>query len=208
MKNKFPTASIIITNHNYAKYLQRCVRSCLSQRHIPVEVIVVDDLSDDDSISKLQPFEDDIKIIKNFKNVGVAESANIGIKESRSQFVIRVDADDFVASEMCYFMTEYLELNHDAFCVSCDYLMVDNYENTLERKYAKEKNISCGIMYRRDLLLELGGYNPTMRHKEEEELRKRLGKKYKIHHMGMPFYRYRMHDDNKTKSKEYSQTKI
>jgi|TARA_B100000902_G_C27227279_1_gene872917 glycosyltransferase involved in cell wall biosynthesis len=208
MKSKFPTASIIITNHNYAKYLQRCVRSCLSQRHIPVEVIVVDDLSDDDSISKLQPFEDDIKIIKNFKNVGVAESANIGIKESRSQFVIRVDADDFVASEMCYFMTEYLELNHDAFCVSCDYLMVDNYENTLERKYAKEKNISCGIMYRRDLLLELGGYNPTMRHKEEEELRKRLGKKYKIHHMGMPFYRYRMHDDNKTKSKEYSQTKI
>jgi len=208
MKSKFPTASIIITNHNYAKYLQRCVRSCLSQKHIPVEVIVVDDLSDDDSISKLQPFQDDIKIIKNFKNVGVAESANIGIKESRSQFVIRVDADDFVASEMCYFMTEYLELNHDAFCVSCDYLMVDNYENTLERKYAKEKNISCGIMYRRDLLLELGGNNHTMRHKEEEELRKRLGKKYKIHHMGMPFYRYRMHDDNKTKSKEYSQTKI
>ena len=53
----------------------------------------------------------------------------------------------------------------------------------LERKYAEKDPFSCGIMYRRDLLLELGGYNPEMRHREEEELRYRLGDKYKIHHL-------------------------
>ena len=81
--------------------------------------------------------------------------------------------------------------------------MVDEYENILERKYAEKDNISCGIMYRRELLIELGSYNSGMRHKEEVELRKRLGEFYKIHHLKIPFYRYRMHNNNKTKQPEY-----
>ena len=132
----------------------------------------------------------------------------MGLKNSKGQFFIRVDADDFVNSDMCYFMKRYLESNHDAFCVSCDYHLVDKYENMIERKRAKIDNISCGIMYRKDLLYELGGYNSDMRHKEEEELRKRLGNLYKIHHLEIPFYRYRMHNNNKTKSKEYDGGKI
>ena len=43
---------------------------------------------------------------------------------------------------------------------------------------------------------------------KEEELRKRLGDYYKIHHLQVPLYRYRMHKDNKTKSEEYRLTKI
>ena len=43
-------------------------------------------------------------------------------------------------------------------------------------------------------------YNPDWRHREEEELRKRLGSRYVIEHLRMPFYRYRMHSNNKTKS--------
>ncbi len=105
-------------------------------------------------------------------------------------------------------MKSFLEANHDAFCVSSDYVLVDDYENVLERKYAERENISCGIMYRRDLFVDMGGYNPKMRHKEEEELRKRLGDEYKIYHLRMPFYRYRMHDNNKTKEPEYEDWKI
>ena len=63
-------------------------------------------------------------------------------------------------------------------------------------------------MYRRDLLLEYGGYNDDFRHREEEELRKRLGDFYKIHHLKIPFYRYRMHNTNKTKTKEYKELKV
>ena len=109
---------------------------------------------------------------------------------------------------MSFVMSRYLEANHDAFCVSSDYLMVDNLENVLERKYAEKNNISCGIMYRTDLFKASGGYNSAMRHREEEELRKRLGEGYKIHHLKIPFYRYRMHDSNKTKQPEYETWKI
>ena len=203
MPRNIPDVTIIVTNYNYSKYLPRCIRSCLSQKHIDIEVIVVDDCSTDNSLDVLKPFYKDIQIIRNKKNVGVAAAANTGINLARGRYVIRVDADDFVNSDMCYFMSIYLDSNHDAFCVSCDYILVDEYENILERKNAEKDNISCGIMYRRELLIELGSYNPGMRHKEEVELRKRLDEFYKIHHLKIPFYRYRMHKNNKTKQPEY-----
>ena len=186
----------------------RAVRSCLAQKYTNVEVIVVDDCSADNSLETLSTFKDDINLIVNEKNVGVAESSNIGIRAARAQFVMRVDADDFINSDTCYIMRRYLVDNHDAFCVSCDYILVDDHENIIERKYAEKDNISCGIMYRRDLLLEMAGYNPNMRHREEEELRKRLGDYYSIHHLRIPFYRYRMHNHNKTKEPEYKTWEI
>ncbi len=198
-----PDVSIIITNYNYGKYLPRCLRSCLNQERVPYEVIVVDDCSTDNSLEMLRPYSERIRFLKTNSNSGVAAAANLGIENARGQFFFRVDADDYINKDMCFIMKKYLESNHDAFCVSSDYLIVDEYENTIERKYAEKENISCGIMYRRDLFLSLGGYNPKMRHREEEELRKRLGSEYKIHHLKIPFYRYRMHNTNKTKQPEY-----
>lgn len=201
MKN--PDISIIVTNYNYSEYIQRCIRSVLNQDHVNHEVIIVDDCSTDNSLEVIKIFEQSIKVLSTPKNAGVAAAANLGIRNARGQFVIRVDADDYVSSDMLYFMSKYLELNHDAFCVSCDYTIVDDYENTLERKYSEKDPVSCGIMYRKDLFLKLGGYNDSMRHREEEELRKRLGEYYNIHHLRIPFYRYRMHSSNKTKTNEY-----
>ena len=136
-------------------------------------------------------------------------------KPARCQVTVRTDTQSMFSKncknpnkDMCYMMKTYLEANHDAFCVSCDYLMVDNFENTLERRYAEKENISCGIMYRKDPFVQVGGYNDKMRHREEEELRKRLGQEYKIHHLRIPFYRYRMHNTNKTKEPEYKTWEI
>ena len=203
-----PEVSIIITNYNYEKYLSRAVRSCLNQKHVAHEVIVVDDCSTDNSRKSIDCFLDSVVLLQTETNLGVAAASNLGVHKARGQFFIRVDADDYVNADMCYIMKTYLEANHDAFGVSCDYLMVDNLENTLERKCAKKDNISCGIMYRRDLFVQVGAYNDKMRHREEEELRKRLGEEYKIHHLRIPFYRYRMHDTNKTKEAAYETWEI
>ena len=208
MKSKYPDISIIITNYNYGNFLSRCLRSCLSQKNVNHEVIFVDDCSTDNSMETIKPFLEDVVLLKTTVNSGVAVASNLGIEKSRGQYIIRVDSDDFVNSDMCYFMSRYLESNHDAFGVACDYILVDNHEDIIERKCAEKNNISCGILYRKDLLLQVGGYNPLMRHREEEELRKRLGDFYKIHYLKMPFYRYRMHNNNKTKTDAYKETKV
>ena len=131
-----PDISIIVTNYNYEKFISRCIRSCLNQKNVNHEVIVIDDCSSNSPVKELLPFENKLRFFKTDKNSGVSSASNLGIKNAKGQFVIRVDADDYISSDLCYFLKTYLESNHDAFCVSCDYILVDNYENTLERKYA------------------------------------------------------------------------
>lgn len=200
---KIPDVSVVITNYNYGKFLDRCIRSCLKQKHVNCEIILVDDCSTDESMQAILPFMNEITFLKTEVNSGVAAAANLGISNAKGRFVVRVDADDFIHDEMCFFLSRYLQMNRDAFCVSCDYFTVDEHENKIERKYASVENVSCGVMYRKKLLIDAGCYNENMRHCEEEELRHRLGDFYKIHHLEMPLYRYRMHSHNKTRSEEY-----
>lgn len=208
--NDIPEVSIIITNYNYSKYLGRCLRSCLTQIKAFPEIIVVDDASTDNWKEVIEPYKDKIVFVRLKTNSGVAAASNIGIRTAKGRFFMRVDADDFISPETIYIMNYYMQKNKDTFGVACDYILVNEYEEKLERKYSNTygNNISCGIMYRRELFLELGGYDPKMRHREEEEIRKRLGDRYKIHHLQLPFYRYRMHNNNKTKQPEYKTWEI
>ena len=92
--------SIVITNYNYGEYLERCIRSCQSQVFDgKYEIIVVDDCSTDHSSRILEMYGEDslVNVILNQDNMGVAGSANIGIKAARGQFVVRVDADVLMA---------------------------------------------------------------------------------------------------------------
>ena len=59
-----PDISIIITNYNYERYIARCLRSCLNQKNVFYEVIVVDDCSTDRSLQRIQPFSEKIRLFK------------------------------------------------------------------------------------------------------------------------------------------------
>lgn len=196
-------ASIIVTSHNYGEFIERCIRSCFSQS-LPAdeyEVVLVDDASTDRTLEIVEKFKRyaNFRVIANPINVGVAEAANIGIRAALGQYVVRVDADDFVNANFLLFLTTYLAENHDVLGVACDYVHVDESGEKTERKYADHEPISCGIMYRKDLLTRAGLYDPAFRHLEEQELRQRIGAMYRVDHLRIPLYRYRMHAANKTK---------
>ena len=199
--------SIIITNCCYSHLLPRTIRSAMMQVPEVLDVVVVDDASTDNVDQWVEPFLDDITFIKNPKNVGVAESANIGIRAAKGRFVVRADADDFFSEDMCFFLRTFLVHNLEYFGVSCDYFLISDNETKIERKCALTDPISCAIMYRRDVFLAWGGYKRDQRHREEEELRKRLGDLYKIGHIHIPFYRYWCHDFQKTKEDAYKEAK-
>lgn len=198
--------SVIITCFNYGNYVDRAIRSCLHQRHADsgVEVVVVDDASADHSRAELERYRGHpgVRLVLLDRNVGVAAAANAGIRQSLGQYVVRVDADDFVSEHFVFMLQAYLELNHDAVGVACDYVLVDELENRIRRCSADLEPIACGIMYRRDFLVAAGLYNDEFRHCEELELRRRLGERYAVHHLRMPLYRYRMHAQNKSASRE------
>ncbi len=205
-------ASIIITNYNYGKYIGDCIRSCLNQTldKSLYEIIIIDDCSSDNSIQIINEYlghYSNLKLIKNNKNLGVAGSSNKAIKQAKGKYVIRLDSDDFINTETLRILTYFLEENSQYFSVACDYYLVDQSGMKINKISARENPISCGVMYNLKKLKQLGAYNSKFRHREEEELRYRISKNksLKNFYLNFPLYRYRMHDYNKTKQKDYIQ---
>jgi glycosyltransferase involved in cell wall biosynthesis len=206
-------ASIIITNYNYSRYIERSIKSCVSQNFDKkkFEIIIIDDCSSDDSLKKIKYLKKkyssyNIKYEKNKVNLGVAASSNVGILKSRGEYITRLDSDDYISKNFLNFMTFFLDEFKNNLGVCCDYYYVSNSGNKLKKVNYVSKPISCAVMYRRKKLLKFGIYNRNLKHREEEELRARLGAKYIIGYLNLPLYRYRMHSTNKTKSSEYKIT--
>ncbi|GAI48087.1 unnamed protein product, partial [marine sediment metagenome] len=84
---------------------------------------------------------------------------------------------------------------------TCDYFVVDENENIIERKNAEEEPIACGILFRKDKLIEIGLYDEEFRLREDEDLRLRHLQKYNIYRIPLPLYRYRKHSDSITSDK-------
>ena len=87
------TVSIIINNYNYAPYLRAAINSALSQTYQPVEVVVVDDGSTDESRTILKEFEGKVSIVLR-SNGGQAAAFNSGLAKSTGQLVAFLDSDD------------------------------------------------------------------------------------------------------------------
>ena len=117
---------------------------------------------------------------------------------SQAKYVVRVDSDDFVNANFINFLQFFLDSNQRADAVACDYYLVDDLENILERANCTEKPIACGIMFRKEQLIDVGLYDDAFRCHEERELRIRFEKKYQIHRLQLPLYRYRRHENNIT----------
>lgn len=93
---KLPLVSIIITNYNYANFLEECIESCLAQDYEFCELILVDDLSTDNSKEIYSKYSDRVKIIVQDQNRGQLAAFFAGLSVCNGDFVVFVDADDFL----------------------------------------------------------------------------------------------------------------
>jgi hypothetical protein len=91
--NPCPLVSIIINNYNYGRYLGEAIHSALRQSYRPVEVIVVDDGSSDDSRAILRQFAGQVLTVCK-ENGGQASAFNAGFARCRGEVVIFLDSDD------------------------------------------------------------------------------------------------------------------
>lgn len=194
--------SIIITSYNYENYIERAIRSALDQSlsKRSYEIIVVNDASTDRTRKILENYEDDVRVINLEKNVGLAAARNIGIKKAKGQFVVFLDADDYMHRDLLLIQKAFLAENNKLDAVSIDYYLVDERGTHIEHVNADQKPIACGVMFRKDLLYDIGLYDESFRAREEEDLRIRFLKKHKIYNIILPLYRYRMHNNNLTKN--------
>lgn len=94
--------SIVVPVYNSSKYLARCLDSILMQTFRDYEVIVVDDGSTDSSASICDAYAEKYKMIKviHQNNAGVSAARNKGIDESRGKYLMFVDSDDYIDTNM------------------------------------------------------------------------------------------------------------
>ena len=192
--------SVIVAAHNEERYLGRCLRSLLAQRfeRSRYDVIVIDDASTDRTSAVLATFGDSITVLRNETNLGLPASLNRAITSTHSKFIVRVDADDYVNSAFLDVMYMFLADNPQFDAAACDYLLVDYREEVISRRDAVKEPIACGIMFRTEQLIDIGLYDESFLRHEDRDLRLRFLDRYTIHHVPLPMYRYRRHDDNIT----------
>lgn len=88
-----PLVSVVIPAYNCGAYIDDAVESVLNQTWKPVEIIVVDDGSTDDTGNRLRKYGDRVQVVTQ-ENRGSSRARNVGLERCRGEFVAFLDADD------------------------------------------------------------------------------------------------------------------
>lgn len=133
--------AIIVPIYNSSNFLEICLNSIKNQTFKDIEVIMVNDGSTDDSVEICKRFcKDDLRfVLINKNNTGVSDSRNIGIKSSKSDYIMFVDADDWLEKEAVEIAYMNIEKNKADICQF-------NYFFDYENQQLKRENFSQNII--------------------------------------------------------------
>ena len=134
-----PKVSIIVPVYNVEKYVEKCLKSLVDQTLQEIEIIVVDDGSQDDSkniIDKyIKKYPDKVKYLYK-ENGGLSSARNFGIPYANGEYIAFLDSDDYVEPTM-YEEMYHLAKKEDSDMVECDFIW----------EYPNKKKYDCGVVY-------------------------------------------------------------
>ena len=194
--------SILITNYNYDRFLGRAIQSSLAQAMLPKEdweVVVVDDGSTDNSRKVIESYVPGIRGVYHEEQRGLPAALNTGIRVTRGAYVMRLDADDWLDRHTAFILAYFLDHNKEIGFVWPDYYIYDELEQIVGRISEPQ---GAGIMFRKQLLVDIGLYDEEMLINEDKDILLRCIEKHKGYHLKMPLYRYYRHGANLTNQEE------
>ena len=129
--NERPLVSAIIPTYNRAQQVCSAIESVLAQTYSPIELIVVDDGSTDDTQVRLQRYAGRIHVIRQ-KNAGPSAARNIGVRNSHGDLIAFLDSDDLWLTNRLDIQVEVLSRAGDSVpCCLCNVrLQTENGEST------------------------------------------------------------------------------
>ena len=132
-----PRLSVTVTNYNYGRFLAQAIESILGQRFADFELILIDNVSEDDSVDVMRGYERSdprVRVIVHDQNLGMIASLMEGFDQSRGTYRVQVDADDWVLSpdafgiqvamldanpDMAFVYSSLTQIGTTARCTSC-----------------------------------------------------------------------------------------
>lgn len=168
-----PKVTVLMPAYNAGKYIGEAIASVLEQSFAEFELLIVNDGSTDETVEVINSFKDPRIVLIHQKNKGVASALNAGLALARAPFIARFDADD-----ICYpnrlkaqydFITAYPE--YSIIGSAADYVDADGHfifahhpeahlnEEIQQLKYAVCPFIHSSVFYKKEVVVDHGGYN-------------------------------------------------
>lgn len=164
--------SVIVPVYNAEKYIDRCIKSIVNQSFSNFELILIDDGSNDKSFDICKKWSKKDKRIKVYsqKNAGASAARNYGLRIMKGEYVVFVDADDWIHSKYIELLYSSIKLG-DYDIVQCALKPTIDMESKLEEAVSfDKKNVKeiskiqalnyrlykvsvCAKIYKRDIFL-------------------------------------------------------
>jgi len=211
-----PLVSVVLPVRNGADCIAAAVGSILGQTYTSIELMVVDDCSDDATPDILAGISNPrLRVVRLERNIGVTAARNAGIRASTGVFVAAMDADDLSHPERIARQVEFLHRHPDYVMVSCAFDCVDSAGRVLDRVCppARDEAIRrllvranpfahSAVMLRRDALEGVGLYDEAMRYAEDYDLYFRLAHRGKLGTLPEVLHQIRVHSESQTQQLE------
>lgn len=193
MNRKQPLVSVVIPNYNYGRALELCLRAALAQTYEPLEVLLIDDCSTDDSVAVAEACG--VRVISTGVNSGVATTRNTGAAHARGEIIVFVDSD--VAMEQDAIANAVALLDSDprigAVCGTYDAeplirdSLIEEYRCLHQYYWLAETEGRIGTLHTAicavpaRIFAEIGPFNPRLRHTEDGDYAARICRSYEVH---------------------------
>ena len=170
--------SIIIPSNNRCAYLRRCLYTIFCQTYKDIEVIVVDNGSNDDTAKMIETEYPAVRIVRNERNLGTIVSRNQGISISKGYYIWFLDSDVEVENQGCLEkIVEIIESDKQIGALGGDYVKTDikmyikkNFKVNLDtqsiiiNKDARMVEVdfiaTSNFFCKKNVLYQIGGFNP------------------------------------------------
>ena len=221
MKSESPLVSIVIPCYNHEQFVQDSIQSVIDQDYKNIELIIIDDGSQDNSVEKIQEMIDACKKrfvrfeFRSRPNKGLSSTLNEALEWCKGKYFSAIASDDMMLTEKTKIQVSYMEkeVNISALFGSADY--IDEKSNKkvnicLEKKeYTFNKIIlnECSFyaptqMLRLSAVKEVGCYKPDIL-VEDWYMWLKLSEKGKIYCLSEKLALYRVHSSNTTRNAQF-----
>ncbi|MEM9678704.1 MAG: glycosyltransferase [Bacteroidota bacterium] len=204
--------TVLLPVYNSESYLAESIESILNQTYPNFELYIVDDGSGDNSVNIIKDYalkDNRISLYKQ-ENLGLIGTLNKHLPLISTEYIMRMDSDDICDCSRIEKQVNYLDQNPDIMVLGTNIrYMNENLTDLLYTTSFPKKHLHilwrmlyqtgighATVMFRKELLRLVSGYNKDAIHVEDYEFFHRVGKQAKMANLNEALYTYRKHDSS------------
>ena len=206
-----PLITVLLPVYNGARHLREAIDSILSQTFTDFELLIVSDPCSDSSIDIIKSCADPrMRLVQNPQKLGLVKSLNKGLELARGAYIARQDSDDISLSGRLAAQVGFLEANPS---VVLSGAMGEVIDSTGAKLYLSDwrplthseikwsllwacQILHSSVMFRKQQIVELGGYSDNCAQAEDYHLWSRLALEYPMMQLADVLVKYRFSEES------------